>query len=594
MATTDVSKPSMTIKQMGVLRTDKGPLYDVLRLNTVGCAAIVVDGVEYVNQAMAQPEIDLNGNEEIPAILSPDLAKLAGKTLAVTVKRKIPKSCIIECRKIMQLIHDHHKTEGAVMVLYNTETQQFSVYVPKQTVSGALCSIEPEDSCAPLNQHVVVAASFHSHPFGGSHGFLSGTDHGHADAIPDAPIASFNFSTVPINGTKLYKFGIVEPEFAGIPLEPLQFIEELPELVEVSEADAAKYKDVLDERVKASTWSYLSTSSYTPVYTSGKSSTGMHYTDDDYWDDTEYYARQYRSGEGFSHCGVTGVSPQKVVAQPRTSLQSLLADYYGVSEFEIKPMLRAAQNVVKGKSEIWETCTDKYKQEYAELVEDFLDVLDGNQAEDHFVKKIEDELIPLGQLKSKGKIQAKPFVIACMLAYEYSGAVACSIRKKMLEISGVIEHQGDTEELEELLCGLMGPGTLHSEYREVETEYMKLIKDKLAGEVKPSMYDWDRQVEILDALNLIMTSASDLELDGITQAATALIDKIDALGPDDDTEHQLVFLAVLALYWNGLKEAETAKEFLIRAAAMFDEKETTPVNDDTPNPEQMDLFELGD
>lgn len=255
---------SLVMNKNGVLVNEEGPVYDVLRLNTMGCQSIEVDGVKYV---VERDNNDL-GDMANPTILHPDLAALADKpALGITVKRKIPKKNLMEARAIMQLVYDKHKTEVMVFILFNKRTGEFTTTIPKQEVSSAACTVQAEDSVEQQSADVIMAADFHSHPFGGGHGFLSGTDHDNHDSYPDVPIASFNFSGTPVVGS-LYNFGVLKCEFGEIPLEMEDFCETPDEVLTITQADHDKWDALIEEKV------------HTRTYTTSYGSYGSGY---DYW-----------------------------------------------------------------------------------------------------------------------------------------------------------------------------------------------------------------------------------------------------------------------------------------------------------------------
>lgn len=579
-------KHSMICNRKGVLRTDNGILYDVLRLNTTGCASIVLDGTTYINPALADTNAATTLNDDDatpvdPAILSPELSKLAGKALAVTIKRKIPEAILKECRIIMQLIYNRHKTEGAVMVLFDTNTNEYSVYVPKQEVSGTLCSIEPEDSCAPLNEHTIVAASFHSHPFGGGHGFLSGTDHDNADSIPDAPISSFNFSTAPIAGTNLFKFGIMQPEFCGIPLEPLDFCESIPELVQVGEAEEAQYKEILDERVSHHTYTYS--------YGGGASNYWKtHYTTDKkkevggtkelgYWWDDDYYdygGHYWKESEKKKESEKPAATVKTVFVQEKT-LAEILADYFGCEDDEMMvDVIKKAEKFISkaGGATLWKTgkvCNDDSNHQ---TVRDFLETIDRAAGEAEALAKVEAELktmFDIDKFKSPDESIWQPVpVLAAVIAHNYNGKDAWKMRTLMQDLTSEIkiEESGDPDVLE-MIQAIASTDALvpidEKSAEQIEINYIKYIRDMVCG--APTSDDWKRVDEVLDAVNTILEGDDDsiTEFDKTVEAA---IKKIDMEVDEKQIDYPAILLILFAMYWD-TDEADEAKSCILNLAA---------------------------
>lgn len=244
------SEVSVVLNKNGVLINEEGPVYDVLRLNTMDCKSVEVDGIQYFPERTGTDLADMSE----PTILHPALAALADKpALGITVKRKIPKRNLMEARTIMQLVYEKHHTEVMVFILFNKRTGEFITTVPKQEVSSAACTVQAEDSVEQQSADVIMAADFHSHPFGGGSGFLSGTDHANHDSYPDVPIASFNFSGTAIAGA-LYHFGKLKCEFGEIPLEMEDFCETPDECINITQADRDKWDPIITEKVHTRTY----------------------------------------------------------------------------------------------------------------------------------------------------------------------------------------------------------------------------------------------------------------------------------------------------------------------------------------------------
>lgn len=227
------------------LTVSKTPLFEVLEFRVTGVAGIEI-GDDYFTSVKDAPDLSacFIAGKHLESIKT-------GEILAVRIFKKIPGDLIAECRKILQVIYDEKRTEGAVIITYDKNTEEFAVFVPKQTVSGASVDLEVEDVDEAFGGgEKLIAASFHSHPFGGSGGgFLSHTDHSHADCIPGVPIASFNFSTSPISGN-VYKFGSLKCTFHNIPMDTMDLVEDVPEIVEINQEERAAIKEKVMPRIK--------------------------------------------------------------------------------------------------------------------------------------------------------------------------------------------------------------------------------------------------------------------------------------------------------------------------------------------------------
>ena len=220
----------------GTLSLAESPLYERLVLRRGELAEVVVNGIAFKSPLVALDETPRfllntslfeNFNEDI--------------TLGIKVNKKIPEAIIAETRLILQVIHDKCKTEGAVLIGYNSKDETFKAYIPKQTVSGVAVDMEPEDINAVLAEEGIdtIAASFHSHPFGKGGSFLSGTDHDNEDNIKGVPIASFNFDPTALS-KGVYSFGKMEISFHGIPLQQLDLVEEVPSVLSLPDDKRAE------------------------------------------------------------------------------------------------------------------------------------------------------------------------------------------------------------------------------------------------------------------------------------------------------------------------------------------------------------------
>lgn len=262
------------MEQIGCLRTEEGPVYDVVRFNTVACQSVTIGGVRYVVEKEDGGD-DLGSLEE-PVVLHPVLAALAGQpAIGVRCKKKIPARNLIEARTIMQIVHDKFGTECMVFILYDKRTDEFITLIPKQTVTSTTCHVSAEDGVEGQTADIIMAADFHSHPFG-SGGFLSGTDHDNHDSFQSVPIASFNFSPKPKIGD-LYEFGVLEAEYGDIPLQQSQFTEPVDEVFIISDADRARWNPIIESKVHKS---QTAVSSAWGAWQSSKT-TGWNWEDDD-------------------------------------------------------------------------------------------------------------------------------------------------------------------------------------------------------------------------------------------------------------------------------------------------------------------------
>lgn len=280
----------MILEQTGCLRTEEGPIYDVIRLNTVACDSVMIDGVRFVNE---DTRGDLGDLEE-PIILHPALAALAGQpALGVRCKRKIPAKNLLEARTIMQIVYEKFGTEVMVFILYDKRTDEFITLVPKQEVTSVTCHVAAEDGSEGQTADIIMAADFHSHPFGGRSGFLSGTDHHNHDSYQSVPIASFNFDPKPKIGD-LYRFGVLEAEYGNIPLRQSQFTEPVDEVFIIGEEDRARWTPIIEAKVKKPQTAVSSACSAWQRNTFGRTWYGE--------DDDEDYGWAY--GKGF-HGGET-------------------------------------------------------------------------------------------------------------------------------------------------------------------------------------------------------------------------------------------------------------------------------------------------
>lgn len=233
---------------VGALLVNENPLYHTLEYNSVGITGLLMDD-QFFKGLLDDPEDCF--------IMDDAFSKLPKGLLGVRILKKLPESVMVETRKILQVIYDIHRTEGAVLIGYLPDGR-FITYIPEQSVSGAHVTLEDSAINKIYAEHrgVMIAASFHSHPFGGGSGFLSGTDHGNAQNIPGVPIASFNFSTAPIPGTALYKFGAVKITFHNISIRESELAEKLPEVVLITEQERqAITADIEGKVVSSGGWS---------------------------------------------------------------------------------------------------------------------------------------------------------------------------------------------------------------------------------------------------------------------------------------------------------------------------------------------------
>lgn len=214
---------------VGALLVNENPLYHTLEYNSVGITGVLLDD-QFFKGMLDDPEDCF--------IMDDAFSKLTKGLLGVRILKKLPEAVMVETRKILQVIYDIHRTEGAVLIGYMPDGK-FITYIPEQSVTGAHVTLEDSAINKIYTEHpgVMIAASFHSHPFGGGSGFLSGTDHGNAENIPGIPIASFNFSTAPIPGTALYKFGALKITFHSISIRESELAEKLPEVVLITEQE---------------------------------------------------------------------------------------------------------------------------------------------------------------------------------------------------------------------------------------------------------------------------------------------------------------------------------------------------------------------
>lgn len=229
----------------GMLHIVETPLYRRMELMPAGCSRIIDNGIEYVRRGVEEaPD---------PMVMHPALwpRELTSENdpviIGVTVLRKIPENIIAETRRILQVIYDEHRTEGNVLIGFSEIEDRFYCHVPKQQVSAASVFTQAFDIDEIYRRGHHIAATFHSHPFGGTGAFLSGTDHHHSENIPGVPIASFNFSTTPVTGN-LYKFGAMECEFHKIPMLQ-EDLAEIPELVDISPEERARIKELIKDRI---------------------------------------------------------------------------------------------------------------------------------------------------------------------------------------------------------------------------------------------------------------------------------------------------------------------------------------------------------
>ena len=231
---------------VGALLVNENPLYHTLEYNSVGITGVLMDD-QFFKGALDDPEDCF--------IMDDAFSKLTKGLLGVRVIKKLPEAVMVETRKILQVIYDIHRTEGAVLIGYLPDGT-FITYIPEQSVSGAHVSLEDSAINKIYEAHpgVMIAASFHSHPFGGGSGFLSGTDHSNAQNIPGVPIASFNFSTVPISGTALYKFGALKITFHSISMRESELAEKLPEVVLITEQERQDIKARIESKVISGGW----------------------------------------------------------------------------------------------------------------------------------------------------------------------------------------------------------------------------------------------------------------------------------------------------------------------------------------------------
>lgn len=191
--------------------------------------------------------------EGIPFTLRDDFGRLSklDPVIGVKIKKKIPSEIMVRVRKIFQIFHELYRTEGSAMVTYDPETEAFDVFVPKQKVSAAHVHVIAEEINKPYDNKLLVAAFFHSHPFGGGK-FLSGTDHANACNLSYVPIGSFNFPTSKLSGTKdrsVYAFGEIESEFHRCSLDE-RTLADFPEIVEITADEEKELKELVEAAVE--------------------------------------------------------------------------------------------------------------------------------------------------------------------------------------------------------------------------------------------------------------------------------------------------------------------------------------------------------
>lgn len=192
--------------------------------------------------------------EGIPFTLRDDFGQLSklDPVVGVRIKKKIPSEIMVRIRKIFQIFYELYRTEGSAMVTYDPETEAFDVFVPKQKVSAAHVHVVADEINKPYDNKLLVAAFFHSHPFGGGGKFLSGTDHANACNLSYVPIGSFNFPTDKLSGTKarsVYTFGEIESEFHRCALDE-RTLADFPEIVEITAEEEKELKELVEAAVE--------------------------------------------------------------------------------------------------------------------------------------------------------------------------------------------------------------------------------------------------------------------------------------------------------------------------------------------------------
>lgn len=232
---------------MGVLREIDTPLATALILKFVDVPEIRTGKDSYLKKDYVEPE-------GIPFTLRDDFGQLSklDPVVGVRIKKKIPSEIMVRIRKIFQIFYELYRTEGSAMVTYDPKTEAFDVFVPKQKVSAAHVHVVVDEINKPYDNKLLVAAFFHSHPFGGGGKFLSGTDHANACNLSYVPIGSFNFPTDKLSGTKarsVYTFGEIESEFHRCALDE-RTLADFPEIVEITAEEEKELKELVEAAVE--------------------------------------------------------------------------------------------------------------------------------------------------------------------------------------------------------------------------------------------------------------------------------------------------------------------------------------------------------
>lgn len=259
-AVTKASEDKIHKYVQGSLAIVDHPVYSLLVYKEADSPGLVeINKVKYFKEGMTTETL-FDNRFVMDSTLSSALR--SREILGIHIKKKIPLEIISMARKIMQVIFDTHRTEGGVLLTYNSATDTFGYSVPVQKVSSTLVDIEKKDLDAEFKDpNVWAVASVHSHPFGGGNKFLSGTDHAHSECIPYVPIASFNFATSKLPGSTknmdIYSYGAAEVELHSMSLDE-QMLFEVPQIVTISAEERKTIEALIKDKVKCNSYSRVS------------------------------------------------------------------------------------------------------------------------------------------------------------------------------------------------------------------------------------------------------------------------------------------------------------------------------------------------
>lgn len=237
----------LTTYRKGVLNVIETDLYDILQIKYTDTPLVKLKDQGIFLKKDSAP-LDMKDCFMLPK----GIGEVSSEgILGVKIKMRLTADIMTQVRKVLQVIYDLRRTEGSVMVTYKPESG-FGMYIPKQRITAASVTIEPEDIDKPLLDGFKIAAFIHSHPFSG-HAFLSGTDHANASNLSYVPIMSVNFrpDKLPVGILDMYNFGVPECEFHDIPIMWEDLVEPLPDTISIDKEERLAIEELLKDKIPA-------------------------------------------------------------------------------------------------------------------------------------------------------------------------------------------------------------------------------------------------------------------------------------------------------------------------------------------------------